>query len=407
MSTLTLLGDLAPVGLTDVGFGGGPATGESALMLANLELPFCASGLKGRAKAGPCLRAEPETLRAITAALPGLVGVLANNHVMDYGVAGLEQTLAALREQGIRHVGAGANLADATAPLIVNAGEVRIGIIAGTDRWFGIATDNRPGVAPLEDMIARIRRVRTEVDRVIVSVHGGSEMSPWPSPRWQRMLRSFVESGADLVHVHHPHVALGWERWGEGWIFYGLGNTIVNPARWPEPTWARRSWRIELDAANLASNPRVSEWEVTAAGAGGCRVSCVRPDVPADAADIVARSRPLSDPALLEGLQQEYAIRLWESFYADRIAIGDTGRRQVRNLGRTLRDAALAAFAPARWRDLRRSRGLFHYHVFSAETHAQEIATALGVLHGELEDRRSPASRELAAEWLPPSLFAG
>lgn len=415
MSPLTLLGDLAPVGLPALELA--PAsTSTGALVLANLEIPFCSAALPPQSKAGPRLRGDPALLPALAAAWPGLVVSLANNHTMDFGAAGLAATLSSIRAAGLRSFGAGATLADAATPLIVDHAGLRLGLLAATDRWFGVAASAEPGVNPLDPtLVDRLRRLRATTDRVIVSVHGGGEMSPWPSPHWQQTLRAFITAGADVVHAHHPHVPLGWERWHDGWIFYGLGNTLINPALWPQSPSARRSWRIQLDLAHLAQAPQISEWESVAAppshlaaasASGPVTLRCTRPAVALSDPVVTDRNAPLADPALLEGLHQEYAVSLWENFYADRLNPGDTTARRLRLAARTLRDAALAAFSPRRWHRHRRERGLFHYHLFSAATHSGEIATALGLLHGELPDRRTPRTRALAAQWLPPSHFA-
>jgi poly-gamma-glutamate synthesis protein (capsule biosynthesis protein) len=405
MTTLTLVGDLAPVGLARFAVAGSASRTNAALTLANLEVPLCAPGSAPAPKAGPHLRAEPAIVRDLAAGFSPLVASLANNHLMDFGAAGLAETQSAVRAAGVRTVGAGVNAAEAAAPLIVPLPALRVGILAATDRWFGLATAGQPGVNPLApDLPDRIRQLRHEVDLVIVSVHGGGEVSPWPSPRWQQTLRALVDAGAALVHAHHPHVPLGWERHGAGWICYGLGNTLIQPALWPGPAATRRSWRMQFDLENPGQAPAVSEWEIN--GGAAAELACIRPVVAAEADDVVARNSPLADAALLEGLHQEYALRLWEGFYADRINLGDTGYRRGRLAARLGRDLALAVFRPASWRALLRQRGLFHYHLFSAATHAEEIATALGLLHGELPDRRTARTAALAERWMPAALFA-
>lgn len=402
MIPLTLLGDLAPVDLSEFTLATDLQPVVPGLVLANLEIPFCGSGLPAMPKAGPHLRGNPAHLCILAAAFPSLVVSLANNHIMDFGPQGLKETIAGAHALKIKTVGAGLDRGAASAPLIMLLSGVRVGILAVTDRWFGLATNDRPGVCPLGfDLIGRVLHLRKKVDYLIVSVHGGSEVSPWPAPRWQQTLRALSDCGANLVHAHHPHVPLGYERGAGGWIFYGLGNTLVNPTRWVEPTWTRRSWRVELDLDNPAAAPRLSEWEVMKGG----HLQCVERNVAMDSPGMLDLNGPLSEPTLLEGLHQEYAVRIWESFYAQRLNLGDTTGRRLRCGARMLRDSFLALAQPDRWRRLRMDRGLFHHHLFSASTHADEIATALGVLHGEVADRRDRRSRVLAAHWLPPTLF--
>ena len=356
---------------------------------------------------------RPRHSLALLAAFPRLTLNLAENHLLDFGAPGLSANLAACAHQGIATFGAGATLAATCAPKILLHDGLRLGLLCAGERQFGHAKPDTAGTAPFsQDLFARIAHLRTTSDRVIVSVHGGGEMSPWPSPQWQQTLRAFIAAGADVVHAHHPHVPLGWERWHDGWIFYGLGNTLINPALWRQAPSARRSWRVQLDLAHLAQAPLISAWESVADAPGASSASapvalrCTCPAVAPNDPDVTDRNAPLADSALLEGLHQEYAVRLWESFYADRLNPGDTTARRLRLTARTLRDTAFAVFNPGRWRRQRRDRGLFHYHLFSAAAHAGEIATALGLIHGELPDRRTPRTRALAARWLPPALFA-
>jgi hypothetical protein len=111
--------------------------------------------------------------------------------------------------------------------------------------------------------------------------------------------------------------------------------------------------------------------------------------------------RVLGDPELLEGIHQEYAVRLWNTFYSDRMNLAETGRRRLRLLTRTARDFFLVVARPRRWRKQLRARTLFHYHLFASTGHAEEIATALGVLSGEIVDRRTVETRTLAETWMP------
>jgi hypothetical protein len=75
-------------------------------------------------------------------------------------------------------------------------------------------------------------------------------------------------------------------------------------------------------------------------------------------------------------------------------------------LARTIRDAALSLFAPAQWSRRAGDRGRFYYHLFSADSHADEIAAALGLLSGERTDRRTSQTRALATRWFPAEHFA-
>ncbi len=401
MPEITLLGDLAPVGIG--AFSTRPAASGSELVLGNLETPLCTAATAPRPKAGPHLRADPAVATALNAAWPNLVVAFANNHAADYGADGIAQTVQALSAAGIRCVGAGTSLQEATRPLFVTCGGLRVAMVSLCDRWSGLAESDRAGVAPLSAGLApALARLRTQADRVILSVHGGPELSSWPSPRWQELLRSAVDAGADIVHAHHPHVSQGWEHHGRGWIFYGLGNTLAHPAGWPN-VLTRFSLQARLDLSDLERPPMMSAWNCDADGDALVlrQVATLEEGSP----EATVRNRPLGDPLLLEGLHQEYALRLWSAFYADRLSIGETTRHRLRTLARAGRDIVQACLVPGAWRRHLRARRLFHHHLFSTATHADELATALAVLSGERTDRRTPETRALADRLIPAALF--
>ena len=112
---------------------------------------------------------HPDNIACLTAARID-VCVLANNHVLDYGYAGLEETLSTLTASGLKVAGAGRNITEARRPAIIdlpNAG--RVLVFAFGTRSSGIppawgATPDRQGVELLEDLS------RTTADRVIQHV---------------------------------------------------------------------------------------------------------------------------------------------------------------------------------------------------------------------------------------------
>jgi poly-gamma-glutamate synthesis protein (capsule biosynthesis protein) len=147
---------------------------------------------------------------------------LANNHSMDYGLEGFSTTCATLESAGIEYVGV---LKDGVQqPAIVCVGGLNLGILgyttAGSHRYdFGIALlDQQRVEQDIADLLSK------NVDRVIVNLHWGEEYVVYPAPDQQRLARQLIESGADVIIGHHPHVVQGIERYRNGVIFYSLGN---------------------------------------------------------------------------------------------------------------------------------------------------------------------------------------
>jgi poly-gamma-glutamate capsule biosynthesis protein CapA/YwtB (metallophosphatase superfamily) len=208
------------------------------LALVNLECPLTRRGL-AISKAGPALWGDPALAHLIAAG--GFDGVtLANNHVLDTGAIGLEDTLSACGNAGLATVGAGANLAAAEEPLITDAGGLRIGVVACAEREFSIASHSSPGAAPLDPWTtaALVRDVAKRVDVVIVILHGGAEFATTPRPGLVAACRGLVAAGADAVVCHHSHVAGPVELYDGAPIFYGLGNFLFPAVQeQPEPGW--------------------------------------------------------------------------------------------------------------------------------------------------------------------------
>ena len=182
-------------------------------------------------------RMHPDNVGVLTAA--GIdCCVLANNHVLDLGRAGLVETLDVLQGAGLVTVGAGRDRAEAEAPAILDLGAGRRVLVfafgassSGVPRGWG-ATADRPGVSVLEatsvdDIAARIRGVRRPGDLVVASIHWGGNWG-YEVPREQLDLaRALVgEAGVDVVHGHSSHHFKAIEVHRGKPIFYGCGDFL-------------------------------------------------------------------------------------------------------------------------------------------------------------------------------------
>jgi poly-gamma-glutamate synthesis protein (capsule biosynthesis protein) len=166
---------------------------------------------------------------------------LANNHLMDYGPEGVEDTIATLDAAGIAHFGAGRTLAEARKPAFVEVGGLKIAflgyLILGEKHpepavvW---ATETKAGVAGhpsdwtvVEKMVREdVAAARTQADLVIPFFHWGREGSKGPDAYQISLAKAAVESGAAAVLGSHPHVLHGMERIGKVPVFYSLGNFV-------------------------------------------------------------------------------------------------------------------------------------------------------------------------------------
>ncbi|MGB5339094.1 MAG: CapA family protein [Gammaproteobacteria bacterium] len=169
--------------------------------------------------------------------------VLANNHVLDWGVAGLAETLATLDAAGIRHAGAGRELEQARAPAVISvAGKGRVVVFAcgsgtsGIDRDW-LASAQRPGVNLLPDLSQatvsmltdQVRRVKRTGDIVVVSIHWGGNWGYTVPPAQRDFAHALIDvAGVDVVHGHSSHHVKGIEVYHGRPVLYGCGDFLTD-----------------------------------------------------------------------------------------------------------------------------------------------------------------------------------
>ncbi len=192
--------------------------------LTNNETPI--------AKSGPNLKCPPECVDFVKAG-NFEVALLANNHTGDHGPAPIIETLEIFAKNGIKTVGAGKNAAAAAQPLIIEKNGFTIGIINMGEHEFGRAGCSHAGSAALDPLtnISTIKRLKTEVDIVLVIIHGGTETNPMPRPGMVKICRAFAEAGASAVMNIHTHCPQGIEIWQGTPIIYSPGNFYF-PSIW-------------------------------------------------------------------------------------------------------------------------------------------------------------------------------
>lgn len=162
----------------------------------------------------------------------GPIGVytLANNHLLDYGEKGCLDTLEYLALNKKPYCGAGKNLEEARKPVIMNVGGNELVFLAYCERppEDFYATDKKMGTAPLipEQIIEDIKKYKRKNNLVILSLHWGVEHENIIREDQRENARRFIDSGADLIIGHHPHVPQGYEIYKGKTIWYSLGNAI-------------------------------------------------------------------------------------------------------------------------------------------------------------------------------------
>jgi poly-gamma-glutamate synthesis protein (capsule biosynthesis protein) len=243
--------------------------GACDLVICNLE---CCISVRGepteRIRQKPFFfRGPPQAVGSLEAIGAGAVS-LANNHALDYEAEALVETLHLLGDAGIAVAGAGRDESEARRPAIVEAGNVRVGLVAVSDhpREFAAGRDS-PGIAYgdlrraipgwLADELARLAR---ECDHVVAFPHWGPNMTTEPASWQRRAAAQLQEAAADLVAGHSAHVfhGTGWSRRGP--LLYDLGDALDDYAVEPRlrndlgllAIWRPGDPELELELVGLA-----------------------------------------------------------------------------------------------------------------------------------------------------------
>ena len=212
-------------------FGGfAPVLAAADLAVVNMETAIGVGG--SPAPKEFTFQAPPSALEAFRLAGVDVVSA-ANNHGMDFGVASLDETLAAEAASGFPVIGIGRNEAEAFAPYLVEVRGQRIAVIAATqvldsnllDLWT--ATPDQPGLASakrVDRLVQEVQAARAAADTVVVFLHWGTETNTCPNEAQLTLSQQLVDAGADVVVGGHAHRVQGGGRLGTAAVHYGLGN---------------------------------------------------------------------------------------------------------------------------------------------------------------------------------------
>ena len=210
-----------------------PLLGLYDITVVNLEGPLCSAAQPGSGQGS--LDQRGDTVNAAPMADAGIDAVcLANDHIMDHGAEGLEETLDVLHAQGLGTIGAGSSTEAAAGPLVLEAGNgASIALLSFSDvsPSTTAAGEESPGVsqASLERIAEAVRAAAGGAHYVAVFMHWGEMASPDITSRQREIAAACIGAGADLVVGCHPHVVQGIEVISGVPVIYSLGNLVYSP----------------------------------------------------------------------------------------------------------------------------------------------------------------------------------
>jgi poly-gamma-glutamate capsule biosynthesis protein CapA/YwtB (metallophosphatase superfamily) len=209
---------------------------EADLLVVNLECAITTS--RDQEDKHYTFRAPPAAAKALAKAGVDVAG-LANNHAMDWGEAGLADSMRLLAGSGIATPGAGTDRAAAHAPRILERNGLRVAFLAYVDAFAEAAGFNTktwragprtPGLAIADAAVIRrdVEAARGIADVVVVLIHAGYEYSPAPNAEQRAYAKAALDGGAALVLGHHPHVLQGSQRSEGRLVAWSLGNFVFD-----------------------------------------------------------------------------------------------------------------------------------------------------------------------------------
>ena len=195
--------------------------------VVNLEYPITSHtiGVSGKIN----LKSSKNFLKETFKRNP-LAVCLANNHILDYGDAGFDQTISVLAEDSIHSFGCGHITDNYNNPLYLELSGVSLALLGYACQSTSPPPDiNLVGISTINK-----RRIFEDIasakshgaNRIIVNLHWGAEEISVPKPSDVNLARSIIDAGADLIIGHHAHCIQSHEKYKGKYIFYGLGNCV-------------------------------------------------------------------------------------------------------------------------------------------------------------------------------------
>jgi len=207
-----------------------PLLSGADLAVANLETAVTERGTP--APKAFTFRAPATILQGMQAA--GIdVASMANNHGMDFGTEGLQDSIAAKRTAPIKVIGIGAEENEAFGAAVVDVKGTKVAVIAATQVLDGnlqtlwTATATQGGLASakrVDRLVAEVRKAKAAGQVPIVFLHWGTERTTCPNPQQVQLGQTLRDAGAAAVVGGHAHRVLSGGYLGDTYVDYGLGN---------------------------------------------------------------------------------------------------------------------------------------------------------------------------------------
>ncbi len=220
---------------------------SSDLVVANLEGPITpydslSAGSEVGSRENYIFTMSPAVVEVFNENNIKLVS-LGNNHILNFGLDGLDNTRNYLKEGGVNYFGyTGTENDNFNTYLIMDLKGKKIGFV----------NYNQFAEKGLERTIEDIKKSRSLCDFLVVYAHWGEEYAQTISSGLRSTAHSFIDAGADTVIGSHPHVVQESELYSGKKIYYSLGNFVFDQYFQPE-TRTGMVLELVLDLSTLTA----------------------------------------------------------------------------------------------------------------------------------------------------------
>lgn len=195
--------------------------------ILNLEGAITSSNSKND-KVGRCIKFDPNVMNGVKK-----MGVthfsLANNHIMDYGEQGIDDTINYLKKSEIDFFGCHSQKTS-----ILKKNDTKVAVLSFSNKEFSAMEINNGVGACSMDLISMLQQIEVAkkvTDHIIVILHTGLSLYPLPSPEQRRLCRFLIDTGVSAVLCQHSHIMGAYENYKEGFISYGQGSFVFELGR--------------------------------------------------------------------------------------------------------------------------------------------------------------------------------
>lgn len=253
--------------------------GTADLAMVNLETALTERGTKIGKEFH--FRAPASALTTLANAGVDVV-TMANNHGVDYGPVGLQDTLAAKRSSPVPVVGIGADEQEAFTPAVLHAKGLAVAVFGASQvvemtlaRYS--AGPGKAGIAsstPVTRLRAAVARAAARYDLVVVYLHWGTDYQQCPDPLSVTTAQALEQAGADIVVGGHSHRVNGAGWLGRSYVDYGFGNFVWWRSHEPDSRSGVLTLSVDVARAKGPSRSagpavRAARWAPMLVGADG------------------------------------------------------------------------------------------------------------------------------------------